>query len=157
MKIELKKISYSKALSEETSAYAAQLWINGKHAADVSNHGQGGPDMVYDKDRTAVAAAEAYIATLPAVEAYGMTLPQTLETVCGDLLNDHLLLKDMKRRLKGSLLFVEDGKLYSSKYKGVKTLTEAHVVRFKDKHPAVTLLNVIPETEAFNLFKTLAA
>ena len=45
MKIELKKINHSKSLSEETPAYSAQVYVDGVHVCDVSNHGTGGPDM----------------------------------------------------------------------------------------------------------------
>ncbi len=46
MKFELRKIEYSARLSEETHCYSAQLWIDGKHAFDVSNHGHGAADDV---------------------------------------------------------------------------------------------------------------
>lgn len=44
-KIELRKAKESKSLSEETPAYTAEVWVDGTHFCDVSNHGQGGPDM----------------------------------------------------------------------------------------------------------------
>ena len=45
MKFELKKISYSEALSQETSAYAAVVYVDGKKQFSVSNSGHGGCDM----------------------------------------------------------------------------------------------------------------
>jgi hypothetical protein len=40
--MELRKIKSFKAMSEETEAFTAQLWVDGKHIANVKNNGQGG-------------------------------------------------------------------------------------------------------------------
>lgn len=42
MLIELKKFKSYPRLSEETTAFNAELWIDGKKAADVENDGKGG-------------------------------------------------------------------------------------------------------------------
>lgn len=47
MKIELKKLKVSKQFSEETTAYTAEIHVNGKLAFHASNRGHGGPDMFY--------------------------------------------------------------------------------------------------------------
>ena len=39
---ELKKIKCFAELSQETEAFTAELWIDGKHVADIKNDGQGG-------------------------------------------------------------------------------------------------------------------
>jgi len=39
---ELRKIKSFEPLSEETEAFTAQLWVDGKHVADLKNDGQGG-------------------------------------------------------------------------------------------------------------------
>jgi len=46
MKIELKNVSYSKRLSQETSAFAATVYVDGKKAGDARNDGGGGLTMV---------------------------------------------------------------------------------------------------------------
>jgi hypothetical protein len=45
MKISLKKIKVYESLSEETTAFTADLYINGKHVGEVSNDGHGGQTM----------------------------------------------------------------------------------------------------------------
>jgi hypothetical protein len=70
MKIELKHIEYSPALSEETIAFAANLYIDGVHAGFASNRGHGGSTDYYHKDergRALIKAAEAYCQTLPPI------------------------------------------------------------------------------------------
>jgi len=63
MKIELKRVTYNSRLSEETAAFAADLWINGKKRGDVLNDGHGGPDRIHPY--TLAQEIEAYAATLP--------------------------------------------------------------------------------------------
>jgi hypothetical protein len=45
--MELRKIKHFNELSQETAAFSAQLWVGGKHIADVSNNGEGGPNNIY--------------------------------------------------------------------------------------------------------------
>ena len=44
--VELKKVKIAKYLSEETTAFSAQLWVNGEYIADVSNDGHGGNNRI---------------------------------------------------------------------------------------------------------------
>lgn len=46
-KFELRRITHNARLSEETSAYAADLYVDGKLFAHVSNDGHGGCDHQY--------------------------------------------------------------------------------------------------------------
>lgn len=46
MKIELKKFTANERLSEETLAYAADVYVDGKKVGTAGNHGTGGPDEV---------------------------------------------------------------------------------------------------------------
>ena len=48
--MELKKVNYSEKLSEETPAFTAELWDNGKLMAYVSNRGDGGGNIVKPAD-----------------------------------------------------------------------------------------------------------
>ena len=42
MKIELKKISFSERMSDETNCFIADLYINGKKVGECNNDGRGG-------------------------------------------------------------------------------------------------------------------
>ena len=46
MKVELKKVKIAKFLSEETTAFSAQLWVDNEYIADVSNEGRGGNNRI---------------------------------------------------------------------------------------------------------------
>ena len=49
MKIELKRFSYNARLSEETNAFAADIWVDGKNVGFAKNDGHGGNTMVHIK------------------------------------------------------------------------------------------------------------
>ena len=50
MNIKLKNVKHAPSLSEETEAFTASLYINGKHAGYAKNAGHGGSTDYYPKD-----------------------------------------------------------------------------------------------------------
>lgn len=168
MKIELRKIHHSAQLSEETNAYTAQIWIDGKHVADVKNDGRGGCDFHYPVapfTRADIEKVEARIkAEFPPVDMskYGLDPhPASLESVCGDLLDTHLVEKDLKRLMRGKVLFLVDGEVRHVGLKGVRSLTPEQVEKgaasVLRKYPTAKILNTMPLAEAVAAFKKFAA
>jgi len=47
---ELKKVKRFPEMSEETECFVAQLWVDGKHIADVRNDGKGGSNDLHPMD-----------------------------------------------------------------------------------------------------------
>jgi hypothetical protein len=47
MKVELRKVKIAKFLSEETTAFNADLWVDGEQIGTVSNNGQGGSNNIH--------------------------------------------------------------------------------------------------------------
>lgn len=84
MKIELKNIIHSVSLSEETNAFVADLYVNGKKIAKCSNNGRGGMtkiETLYSKNeiekkqyRQLLLDAEQFAKTLPKKSGLPMTL-----------------------------------------------------------------------------------
>lgn len=164
--IELRKISHSASLSEETNAYTADLYVDGKLLAHVSNHGHGGCDMQHPaKGRTHAEIDElnAHIkATYPPkdtgmmLEGKPFIMEQDLETICGDLLTDHLLTKDLQRTLKRTVAFYDPTKKAILTYKGKHDATsQARLCEITaQKHPQAKILNRLPFAEALAIYKT---
>ena len=104
MKIELKGIHYSAQLSEETSAFSANLYINGYKVGIASNHGQGGATnytSFNEKGRQLIKEAEAYCKSLPP-EKYTVggeqhQVDMNLELYIDNLLTDYLKKKDLRQ------------------------------------------------------------
>lgn len=93
MKIELKNIQYSDKLSEESNAFSADLYIEGKMAGTASNRGRGGATTCRANDengRKLIAEAESYCKGLP---PYDMDLGDYLD----NLIQKYLEEKDKKQ------------------------------------------------------------
>ena len=104
MKIELRRISHNQRLSQETNAYAADVYIDGKKAGTARNDGHGGSDFI--EPRELQTKLDEYGKTLHPVEAYGMSLTQNAETLLGDLLEKHLSEKEYRRRIGRGVLTI---------------------------------------------------
>jgi hypothetical protein len=101
MKIELKKISFSERMSEETNCFVADLYINGKRVGECKNDGRGGCTNYYGTEKyhsDIIKEAEAYCKTLPKVKYGDMEWEQSLEGVIDQLLEDYLKAKEEKKK-----------------------------------------------------------
>lgn len=164
MKIELRKIQLLKSLSEETPAYTADLYIDGKLLAHVSNHGHGGCDMIHAPkggDHNFVNAEylrvdEFVKKTYPKTTYTGggseHVMDESLECLCHQQVWDADLVKTVKRDLASKVMFVKtDGKLYSTKSKGAD---QAKAIDFlKAKADVKTILNTLTIDEAVAIYK----
>jgi hypothetical protein len=164
--IELKKITVHKGLSEETHAYTAQVWVDGVHVCDASNHGHGGCDMQHPakgKTHSDIEKLEALIkATFPE-EKTGMVLDgkpfmfqPTLESICADLVTNHLLASDLTRLLKRTVAFEQGGQVRSYKGKHIGEARAHLVTETLRKHPGAKVLNNMPFAEALKIYKETA-
>ena len=103
MKIEIKNVQFSEALSEETNAFTANLYINGKKVGYCKNQGHGGcTDYRADSPeyRQIIADAEAYCKTLPKVKFKTSEWDQSLEWVIDMLMEDWLKAKEKKKEMR---------------------------------------------------------
>mgnify|MGYP000205058208 FL=1 len=101
MNIELKKIKVAENMSEETTAFTAELFVNGKNIGYVKNDGRGGCTDYYnnpdEKSKEALKAAKAYCLTLPEVDYGAFKHKMDLETFIDELLEKHLKEKEQKK------------------------------------------------------------
>lgn len=122
MELELKRIEFSERLSQETNAFAADLWVNGKKVAYCENSGHGGCTNynAYDPSlRPLLKEAEEYCKSLPSVkyEVNGNTheLKMNLEFKIDTMLAEWLEAKDFKKAL---LYTTANGVKMQCKWKG---------------------------------------
>jgi hypothetical protein len=140
MKIELKKISFSEALSEETNAFHAEIYVNGKNVGYAKNDGKGGSTDCrphYDKPecKELFKQAEAFCLSLPPIKypaAHGgeaFEWKMDLETFVDNLLTEELKKKDAKKlekKMEKSIIFTnadQFGNMAEIGWKG-KTLSQ---------------------------------
>lgn len=101
MKIELRCISYSAALSQETAAFTAEVWIDGELAFHARNEGTGGADFYRQVGRWTEAEVNAWLTAnrLPRSLGDDLACDHDLEIEVSDLLIRAVEGKRLKRRL----------------------------------------------------------
>lgn len=135
MKIELKSLKVFEEMSEETTAFVADLFINGKKVAYCKNDGRGGCTYYspYTKElRGLLNEAEAYCKTLPPLQfevgsGSMMDLPQDLELVIDGLVEEKEQEKFEKKRDKvcvKAFVFGTKNSYSSRGWKKIKNLNE---------------------------------
>lgn len=122
MKLELKSISHSPRLSQETEAFAADLWINGKKVAYCDNSGHGGCTNYHPYDvslRPLLKEAEDYCKALPPLKYRDSELDMDLEFKIDMLLSDWIEAKEVAKDYKSGLVYkTKDGVKMECKWKG---------------------------------------
>lgn len=154
--IELKNIQHSAFASEETYCYEAGVYFNGKRVGKVGNNGHGGCDHEYVEDHEGWAAMQAYIDSIPAEydEVLEFDYKRDLEGFCADIMNNWLVLKDLKKALnKKALITNPAGEVMEMGYKGRKKPDERLFDHAKKQFPEGTLLNTLPIEDALKLYR----
>jgi hypothetical protein len=136
MKIELKRISVNERMSDETTMFIADLYIDGKKVGFCQNNGCGGSTYYHGssiENNELIRKCEEYCKTLPKVKFRDMEWEQSLEGVIDELVEKHLEQKDEKKRQKmmeKSIMFgVPNGYSYRRISWGKKLLSEIpHIV-----------------------------
>lgn len=158
MKIELKKIGIYERMSEETTAFVADLYINGKNVGTCKNDGHGGCTDISGNSKEGnqlIAEAEAYFKSLPKtkMEGYNFEYQPSLEYFIDDFLTEFLRKKEVKKmekRMQTAIVFgIPNANQYSYiNYKRqlstIPTTTlQAQVELIKTKHckDGVVILN----------------
>lgn len=109
MKIELRRISYSAALSQETAAFTAEVWIDGELAFHARNEGTGGADFYRQVGRRTEAEVNAWLTAnrLPRSLGDDLACDHDLEIEVSDLLMRAVEGKRLKRLLRTNLIAIE--------------------------------------------------
>lgn len=161
MKVEIKSVKVLPRSSQETTCFEATLLVDGVVRGFVHNEGHGGANIF--SDRQAVEQINAYAATLPEVPFSEGSYPQSAETIVDDLVDQHLLSKDLKRLLKSRILYVKDDKIYEVTHlKSNERLTGPLIdemlkrPHLKEKLGSDIVLNTMPFDEALALYVRLA-
>lgn len=169
MKIELRNVKHAAFASQETECFTASIFIDGEKAGEVSNEGQGGSDNFrpWALEKT----LDEYAKTLPQYDAsdlYGKPpgtemADHSAETLIGELLNEWLVTKDLKRRIGKKMLFTVKGKkgIFAVSFKQPGALPKvladkAMLATFAHRHQTETILNTLPFDEALKIFRESA-
>ena len=160
MNLEMKAIKFSEWASEETYCYQANVYLDGKPFAMVSNDGHGGCDRDYSHNKF----KGDYRATMKKVDEYFKSLPntdpcdlfpegieQTFEQWCHDQVCTYLYRRDLKKALKKAKVVKrkdDQGKMCLWDFN-----IRANSDIIKAKYPEAIILNDLPEDEALTIFR----
>ncbi len=109
MKIELKNVRIVKQMSEETTAFTASIWIDGKRVGEASNRGHGDPILALFDNRETGDRFRAYCKTLPPVVEEWGTLEMDGELFLAELVEQHAQKQWMMRQTRNKVLFRVEG------------------------------------------------
>jgi hypothetical protein len=104
MKIELKSVYFSEALSEETNAFTANVWVNNKKCGYAKNDGRGGCTEYhpYPEQRELFKQAEQWAKEQPPIKCEfngrEFEINSNMEAIIDNLLEKHLLAKEEKKK-----------------------------------------------------------
>ena len=157
--ISIKNLKHSEFASQETHCFDATVYVNGKRAFLVSNQGHGGGNDYRPLDSGLHYQPTRDFVNLINQELSKEILPEydisnDLDIVIGDLVNDKLVEKDVKRMLKRVTFF--DGthvRQLATKYKPTPDVME----RFKNSErwkSSYILLNELSLKDATKIYRT---
>jgi hypothetical protein len=97
MNIQLKKVAFYHRLSEETNAFNADVYIDGKKAATAENNGKGGETIIHFLNPEVRKQVTEYCNTLPPDTG---NIPQTIDYIIDNLLVQYLQEKETTKQYK---------------------------------------------------------
>lgn len=165
MNIELRNIKVLASLSEETPAYTATLFVDGKKIGDVSNHGHGGCDEFHG-DNAAYNKAALFIHDQEKddtpVSDYWADKPQalanlTFEGWCHTKAFESLERKNFASKLSRQIMYVKAGEKNVYGAKIVKGRKDDQIAAYKAKIPGIIVLNTLSADEAFKVYQANVA
>jgi hypothetical protein len=167
MNIELRKIKVYAAITEETTANGAELFVDGERIAKLANDGKGGCDRVYPvkgKSHNDIRAIEEWVrANVPdriveVMPGQPLTIKATLETECGRLVDEFQQKNDLTKLLKRTVVYVVPGsKLSYVKGRYTPEQIDTMAAKLRDQKPGVRILNWLAFDDAFAIYKETAA
>lgn len=135
MKIELRRITYSAALSRETSAYTADILIDGELAFRAHNDGGGSADFYDQIGCRTEAEVNAWLKeNRPPRTSGDFRYDHDLEVEVSDLLEHELEQRHLKRLLRTNLITIERGQIFQYPLRGrpIETIAGAVLATNED-------------------------
>lgn len=150
-KITLKSLQVANHLSEETVAFSADLYVDGKKAFHVSNRGNGGPNSY---------TPYVNVPTLFQLETWaqrktGETF-EALDLIVAQIADKMEQEKMLKRSFKTQVLMIDGGKMFGWKLQKNNPNSLAAIKnQIAKQYPSATVLNDMPIEQAAELVLAL--
>lgn len=146
MNITLKNIKIAAFLSQETLAFAATIYVDGKRVGTVENDGHGGANTYRFEFPTGREGAdlekrmEEFVKTQPRVFP---EFENDLDTFIGKLVDDHENKKRMASLCKKKTLFLLEGDNEAEGWRTIKAPYDVRVQAFLDKNYGSKVVRIL--------------
>ena len=178
MNIELKNFKHSEFMSQETHAFEATVWVDGKRAFTAENDGHGGADFYLPvkgqtrSDMTKIHQQirdhhlekvfndmnKTYFRNCPDEDnewVKNLSDEAIVEIVIADLITKKLMTKTLKQRFRKNVLILEeDGSISLLGFKGKPKIEPIHIAVVEDQHPDAIIMNTLPLDKAVDIYMT---
>lgn len=149
---EIRKVSHMKSMSEETECFNLDLYVDGQKFANVGNDGHGGCHRVHPYSPFTWQDIEKVTEEMKEDKFLVNYDFEPFDTAVSTLFSIHNVAKDILKSSKGKVVFLNDGKMYTTGYKGVKTLNEKQmdglIETVLKQRPEARILNRMDPAEA---------
>jgi hypothetical protein len=152
-KITLRSVKVHAGLSQETPAYTATIYVDGKKFSDVSNSGHGGPDMHSATPAKVKELNDIIAETFPGITFHDITIPNDLQVICHTLAWESVERRNLSSRLSRNVLFIDPKTGALMQVKGKATAEYAATLATHYGVPSVQVLNLMDTDAAFAMFK----
>lgn len=140
MQIELRKLKVVAALSEETTCYTAEIWIDGARTFLASNRGHGAMDDFHQVGPLTETDVNAWLAAnRPATRLDDVVLEHNLEFEVAALITRSEEAKRLRRSFRTQLIVIDGGAVYGYPLKGRQASAVASAVR--QRRPDIRVVN----------------
>ena len=140
MHIELRKLKVVPALSQETTCYTAEIWIDGSRAFLASNRGHGAADDFHATGSVTTAEVDAWLAANRPVSRLGdSVMPHCLEFEVAALITRIEETKRLRRQCATRLIVIDGGEVHAYALKGRSAAVVAASVQRRS--PGIRIVN----------------
>lgn len=149
MNITLKSLKIAKFLSQETTAFSATIYIDGRKAGTADNDGNGGPNRYHfdafdgKKGYEIEQELQAWAATLPKMQVYDTELSMDLDLVIDGIIQKMEYDKQVARSCKKKTLFLLEGDDPEVGWRTVKAPYDARVQAFLDNKYGAKVVRIL--------------
>jgi hypothetical protein len=165
MNIELKSFKHFASLSEETEAFSAMVYVDGKRAFIAENTGKGESHRltpVKGQTYDIIRKVSEWAITQPQVDIWdGELLNDSLDFYLSRLVDEFVLKKELKRLLNKSVVIfklkTEGGDLIQLASKFRPTMLSEFRTNLRDVYPECVILNDLPFDEAMGYYKNTSS
>lgn len=134
-------------MSQETTAFTANVLLDGVKIGEAQNNGHGGCNTIYPP--AAYQKVEEVAKTMPDYEIQGVTMKMDADLLLCTLIERHEGSLQLKKMMKTKIVTVKGGQIFAMIF---RTPQDYAVKLQKEKAAGLTTLNDLPFEQALNLF-----